>query len=698
MFPLLQRQVIQFEGIAFRILLVEQHRSAVWLFNLETQDWPILRPLAALSEALEASGGPELHDKWLSPITVLTKDETAYAKRNFEIIAPLIGIEQPSEAFERGCRCRALDRQAQFFQTSRQTVTALLKKYWRGGMTLHTLVPSFGLRGGRGKKRHNASQPLGRPRILTQGPKIIVDVSLAKIFDKGIKRYEKNKSLSLVDVYEEIIQSHFKELQIASDGVPALVLKSPYPSLKQFYYYYTSASPHPLRVQKKLREKHYQLNVRPITGRADQKVVGPGHRFQIDATVWDVYLRSSLDRRRIVGRPTVYLVIDEFSRLIVGFYIGFEAASWAAASLALINMVTPKVEFCSSIGIRISEDDWPAAAASARLLADRGELFTLHVGEKLAALNIVIDNTPPYRADRKPIVESRFRILPAIFMAFVPGVVEKDWGERGAKDPRLASTMSLGAFRKMLVYAILQHNREPITDYKPIPGMVTDGLIASPNNLWRWGISNLSGQPKSVSVEEMSLAVLHEGRASITPKGIFFEGQYYSCPTAVARGWFTRLGGSKECTVRYDSMSLSRIIVIHDDIKGGYEFAERIGFHASEINDFSIAEFRDISDENKRLLAISGNGLLAKRVADNIAFGELAGQETRATKLAADPEASKRSLVSNIRSNKADEQRAIQVARGGLQSTSAHHSQKTPDLMSEKEDEYVDLLSQIDQE
>ena len=145
-------------------------------------------------------------------------------------------------------------------------------------------------------------------------------------------------------------------------------------------------------------------------------------------------------------------------------------------------------------------------------------------------------------------------------------------------------------------------------------------------------------------------------------------------------------------------MSLSRIIVIHDDIKGGYEFAERIGFHASEINDFSIAEFRDISDENKRLLAISGNGLLAKRVADNIAFGELAGQETRATKLAADPEASKRSLVSNIRSNKADEQRAIQVARGGLQSTSAHHSQKTPDLMSEKEDEYVDLLSQIDQE
>ncbi len=694
MLQLLQRQVIRFQRVPYRVLLVEPKKSAVWLFNLEEQGWPVRHSIPALSRDKDAGSGPELNDSWRTSVSELREGDICRAKRNFQIIAPLVGSYEPSEAFYRGDRCKALDQQAQHFGTSRQNVAALLKRYWRGGMTLYALIPLFRCRGGPGKKRYNASRPLGRPRKFNPQPKIIVDEAVAKIFDKGVKLLEADKKLTHVKVHQQIIQAHFMKTELSSDGIPTAVLQSPYPSLDQFTYHYKTSKPFAHRVRNRMSAREYQLSGRPITGRADEKVIGPGHRFQIDATIWDVYLVSSLDRRRIVGRPTVYLVIDEFSRLIVGFYVGFESPSWAAASLALINMVTPKVAFCRSIGIQITEDQWPAAVAPARLLADRGELFGLKVGERLETLNIVPDNTPPYRGDRKPIIESRFHILPAIFMPFVPGVVQKDWGTRGAADPRIEAAMAIGPFRKMLVEAILQHNREPISDYRPIPEMVTEGLVASPNNLWNWGVRNLSGAPKEVSVEEMSLAVLHESRARITPKGISFAGQYYSCPTAEARGWFSRLGGAKDCVVRFDSMRLSRIIVEHGEIVGGHEFADIIGLHPSAEREFSMAEFNDVSDENKRLLAIAGNELLSRRVIDGSTFAEAAEREKLATRLASDPKASKRSQLQNIRQNRAKEQQTIQSARG-FHAAPPISREIAPDLIDAKETEYVNLLKKL---
>lgn len=507
--------MIRFAGSAHRILLVDNKRAGMWLYNLELERWPVFVKKACLDDDGEARSGPELKDTWRASLLPLNDDRLEYARKNFEIIEPLVGDEENFDVFEPGARLRALQAQARAFATTRQTVANLLRRYWRGGMTLHALVPLFSNRGAPGKKRLSVQNPLGRPRTINQQPKLVVDETVAKIFDKGIKHYNEEKSLSFTDAYQHILDTYFtKRTNVTT------TLISPYPTEAQFSYYYKTSMPRATRARLKSSERHWRLNARPITGRGDQKVLGPGHRFQIDATVWDVYLRSALDRRRIVGRPTVYLVVDEFSRLIVGFYVGLEAASWAAASLALINMVTPKVEFCRSLGICIVESDWPAAVAPARLLADRGELFSLSVGGRLEALRITIDNAASWRADWKSIVESRFRILPAKFKRFVPGVVEKDWGQRGAKDPRIHSKLTLRSFEKIVVRAILQHNRKAIEEYRLMPEMVTDGLVASPNNLWRWGIANLSGQPKSISAEEMSLAVLHEGTAKITPRGI----------------------------------------------------------------------------------------------------------------------------------------------------------------------------------
>lgn len=77
-------------------------------------------------------------------------------------------------------------------------------------------------------------------------------------------------------------------------------------------------------------------------------------------TVADVYLVSQFNRNWIIGRPVVYGVIDVFSRLVTGIYIGLEGPSWVGAMMALANAAMDKVEFCRNYGIEISAEEWPA--------------------------------------------------------------------------------------------------------------------------------------------------------------------------------------------------------------------------------------------------------------------------------------------------------------------------------------------------
>ena len=77
------------------------------------------------------------------------------------------------------------------------------------------------------------------------------------------------------------------------------------------------------------------------------------------ALIADIYLVSRMNRHKIIGRPVLYIVIDVFSRMITGIYIGLEGPSWVGAMMALANTASEKQAFCKKFGHSIEPEEWP---------------------------------------------------------------------------------------------------------------------------------------------------------------------------------------------------------------------------------------------------------------------------------------------------------------------------------------------------
>ena len=109
-------------------------------------------------------------------------------------------------------------------------------------------------------------------------------------------------------------------------------LKPDYPSFWQFRYFFRQ---HRDPISESIsREgiKAYQRNHRPFTG-AVSDYAGTIGTYMTDATVADIYIVSRLSRRPI-GRPVIYTMVDAYSRLITGVYVGLEGGQYALRLLA----------------------------------------------------------------------------------------------------------------------------------------------------------------------------------------------------------------------------------------------------------------------------------------------------------------------------------------------------------------------------
>lgn len=653
--------------VLLRIVAIDSFSSTVWLCRVDDHSWPFRISRGDLEAQMDPEHGRytiEPDDPWDNHLVGSSnpKNEALHRQR-YQLIEPLVNGANENLILIKSARKRLIRERMKEVNCSYDTLVKMLRHYWKRGMTYQALRPDYHncgkIKDPNRERQVKEDVKLGAPRKdkIRKGINIVGDY-VTKAIKYGADFWLRKKTYTLKDAYDKMVEFFFSKPIKDDKGViiKYQVDHDKKPSLRQLQYYISKTFPYGKKRRKRHGQRNWDGKERPIPGRADGDVQGPGDRFQVDATIADVYLVSSKDRRRIVGRPVIYFVVDVFSRLITGIYVGFEGPSWVGAMMALTNMVMDKVEFCCQYEIDIEADDWPPQEAPRRIMGDRAELMSVDLGQNIVEnLKIDIENASPGRGDLKAFVERKFGIVPLKFRPFVPGYVEKDFNERGAEDYRLKAVLNLHEFTQLVILAVLEHNEETIDGLEIPAEMVTEGYTASPLDLWEWGIRNRSGSLKRLSLDHVRLNVMPRDTARVTAKGIHFKKGYYSCDTAIREEWFAK--ARKETwtvEVAYDPRNMGILYIRDSNLEKGFE-ACRLLDSSKELLGISLFEEEEIDVDKRRIEAAEEDDKQARRILKDKQMEQIVGKASKETKAVRDPNATKSSRTAGIGSNKAEE-------------------------------------------
>jgi transposase InsO family protein len=475
-------------GRTVRVLWIHpQSVGAAIIDVLDEKALPTIVRVDALIDDLKPNGRAQLlkPDPYfvLAIESALPEKHKAIRDRAWKMIDGL--VSQEPDIYLPNKRGRLLKDVMKENRITLKTLYRYLRRYWQRGQTPNTLLPDYANSGGKGKARIPTQTKRGRPRIYGVSPGININADERRIFSVAISRYyaQKGSKFTLDGAYDEMIRTFFCERVVDPETGQVIHRRDVTsdqngpPSRGQFRYWYEKEHDTLAIKRRRVGAKVYDKDMRGLLGTSAAETWGPGARFQIDATLADVYLVSRLKRDRIIGRPVLYVVIDVFSRMIVGIYVGLEGPSWVGAMMALANTAADKVAFCRRFGREIEMEDWPCHHLPAVLLGDRGEIEGHYVETLAKNYHVNIENAASFRADWKGVVEQRFRLLPAKFKPFVPGYIQCDFRQRGGRDYRLDAVLDLDQFTRIIIDCVLHYNNQhELEGYDKTQDMAADDV------------------------------------------------------------------------------------------------------------------------------------------------------------------------------------------------------------------------------
>lgn len=373
-------------------------------------------------------------------------------------------------------------------------------------------------------------------------PKPPMSQRVTQIIDSGfVRRYRQEANGELVPV----------DLEVGS-----------YPSRRQIRQVLETSIPRLQRLIDSTTSGHYNRTLRGFRGCSRQGVAGPGHTWAVDSTVGDIYLRSSINRAWIIGRPIVYVIVDTWSTAIVGYYVCLEGPSWAMAKLAL---------FCSGFDPNLIGELWgyhpvlslnPAPTLCAILLCDRGEYLSQGAKETAIELLPTESFTPPYRPDLKGLVEVLHRIAKDRQFYFTPGAIDarrKEYELRRFNPHEAALTVR--EFVHLLHVIFTEYNLTASREHLLDAHMRADSVPPTPAGLWHWGHTVGIGFRRAVAATDLITKLLPDASARIRRNGIYFAGRRYESEFAHEAQWsaHARAFGGESVPCSYFPGSVSRI-------------------------------------------------------------------------------------------------------------------------------------------
>lgn len=143
--------------------------------------------------------------------------------------------------------------------------------------------------------------------------------------------------------------------------------------------------------------------------------------------------------------------------------------------------------------------------------------------------------------------------------------------------------------------------------------------------------------------------------AKVTGKGFYFQGAYYSSPTAIRKEWFAKARKeSWTVNVSYDPRNLAIVYLRDESLEKGYEPCKLLD-HCADHAGKSLVEITELGDDAKLITAKGENERQEKRMMKDKKMSEIESKAKKAKKAVADPHASKSSQLAHMSTNKAEE-------------------------------------------
>ncbi len=516
----------------------------------------------------EIDGGAVVISPELVPMHLLRSDdeisenEKRSRDKNWELVRNLVEDQAPLDILTSNFGA-LVARHAMEMGVDRKQIYRLLYRYWSMGQTRNAFLWNTSACGGRGKVKSRASGIIpGRPAkylgvVVGGDGGIMLEKRHMAHIRLAYGRVASGRCGNLKKAHRWMLNKFYMEIK--PDGSKGNVVRGSYPSLHQLYYHGKLFFDELYKLKKRGGAVRYNKDHRALVGSASQGLIGAGHRYEIDSTIADVYLVHRVNRLWLIGRPVLYVVVDTFTRMIVGIHIGLEGPSWNGARHAIYNACTPKKEFCKRYNIEIDESDWPCSHLPVELVADRAELLS-EAGETMTkTLGTAIKILPPFRPDWKSIIESRFRLINEnLDLKFVPGGVDARKMERGDRDYELDAVLDIDEFTEMVIVGVLAHNKSLRVPHLLSREMIAAEVDPTPIGMWNWSMADNLLNTKVVSPAELKIALLPSQECRISRGGINFQGVQYTCETAARAGWLERSHNftTKYVRVFYDPNSI----------------------------------------------------------------------------------------------------------------------------------------------
>ncbi len=339
-----------------------------------------------------------------------------------------------------------------------------------------------------------------------------------------------------------ILESQFVKKYRPENGVlvPIDPKLGEYPNNQQIRRVLEVEIPRLKRLLQKTTLGHFKRSLRGLVARNWKGVAGPGHTWAIDSTVGDIYLRSSINRAWIVGRPIVYIIVDVWSTAIVGFYVCLTGPSWNTAKISLFNSVADPALLGEMWGYQPILSLNPAPTMCYQLMCDRGEY--LSKAASLTAIKLIpcMAYAPPYRPDLKGLVEVIHRIEKDAQFLFMPGAMDY---RRAEFDLRKShpdeSAMTVREYVQYLHLIFAEYNLTADRSHRVDAHMAAAGVFPSPAGLWRWGHEMGIGLRRAIAQADLITTLLAPDTARVGRSSVVFAGNDYQSKIIQAEEWTT---------------------------------------------------------------------------------------------------------------------------------------------------------------